>query len=95
MAELFRVLKPWGFAILQVPIRNHKKTFEDFSITDPKEREKLFWGKGHVRLYGNDYKKILESAGFRVKVDKYSYLLSKDFCKRHALIAEDIYLCSK
>ena len=41
MSELFRVLKPKGFAILQVPIsKNAKETFEDFSITSPEKREK-------------------------------------------------------
>ena len=41
MRELFRVLKPEGFAILQVPIsKKAKETFEDFSITSPEERER-------------------------------------------------------
>ena len=70
MSELFRVLKPKGFAILQVPIsKNAKETFEDFSITTPKGREKYFGQKDHVRIYGNeDYKKILESVGFKLDV---------------------------
>ena len=43
MHELLRVLRPEGFAILQVPIsKNAKETFEDFSITSPEEREKYF-----------------------------------------------------
>ena len=43
MRELFRVIKPEGFAILQVPIpKNVKETFEDFNITSPEERERYF-----------------------------------------------------
>ena len=36
MHELFKVLKPEGFAILQVPIsKNVKENFEDFTIIAP------------------------------------------------------------
>ena len=40
MSEIRRVLKPGGFAILQIPFFKpvQEKTFEDSSITDPKER---------------------------------------------------------
>ena len=57
MSELFRVLKPGGEAILQVPISKYnKETFEDFSIILSEEREKYFGQKDHVRIYGKDYK---------------------------------------
>ena len=76
MGELFRVLKPEGFAILQVPIsKKAKETFEDFSITSPEERERYFGQKDHVRIYGKDYKRRLESVGFRVEL----YDIKKDF----------------
>jgi len=43
MSEFFRVLRPEGFAILQVPIsKNAEETFEDFSITSLEERERYF-----------------------------------------------------
>ena len=43
MRELFKVLKPKGIAILQVPIfKKAKETFEDFSIATPEKREKYF-----------------------------------------------------
>ena len=52
MRELFRVLKPDGKAILQVPISKcNKETFEDFSIILPEEREKYFGLKKHMRIY--------------------------------------------
>lgn len=66
MKELYRVLKPNGKAILQVPVScNMEKTFEDFTITDPSEREKIFGQKNHCRIYGKDYGKRLETAGFK------------------------------
>ncbi len=68
MSELYRILRPGGWAILQVPIsRVLTETYEDSSITDPKEREKHFGQFDHVRIYGQDYPKRLEKAGFRVK----------------------------
>jgi len=55
MHELFRVLKPKGIAILQVPIsKTARETFEDFLITTPGEREKYFGQKDHFRIYGKD-----------------------------------------
>ena len=42
MAEYFRVMKPGGWGIFQVPMeRNNADTMEDPSITDPAERERL------------------------------------------------------
>ncbi len=69
MHELFRVLKPKGIAILQVPIsKTARETFEDFPIISPEEREKYFGQKDHVRIYGKDYKNRIESAGFKVEL---------------------------
>ena len=68
MKELFRVLKQNGKAILQVPIsKNSEKTFEDFSVKDPQERENIFGQFDHLRIYGQDYTKRLESVGFSVE----------------------------
>ncbi len=68
MQELYRVLKPGGFAILQVPIDYTRgETYQDPSITSPEDREKHFWQKDHLRLYGRDYPQKLEAAGFKVK----------------------------
>jgi SAM-dependent methyltransferase len=65
MGEIFRVLKPGGWALIQVPIAK-KPTFEDPSITDPGERERLFWQSDHVRLYGLDIQDRLMATGFEV-----------------------------
>ena len=68
MQELYRVLKPGGMAILQIPQDlNRAKTFADDSITDPKERAKVFGQYDHVRIYGRDYFDKLRSIGFKVK----------------------------
>jgi SAM-dependent methyltransferase len=67
MKELYRVLKNNGTAIIQVPYdKNRKETFEDDTITDPKERRRIFGQYDHVRVYGMDYFEKLRSIGFEV-----------------------------
>lgn len=96
MRELRRVLRPGGFAILQVPLKNElEKTYEDFTITDPLEREKAFEQVDHVRLYGRDYRDRLEAAGLIVQVDKFYETLEDEIKKKYGLKKEDIYFCSK
>jgi SAM-dependent methyltransferase len=67
MGEIFRILKPGGWAILQVPIAwNRDFTYEDPLITTPLEREKHFGQYDHVRFHGADYPDRLRSVGFSV-----------------------------
>lgn len=67
MRELYRVLKPGGWAILQVPLSlSLEKTYEDYSISTPYEREQAFGQYDHVRIYAKDYYERLEEAGFHV-----------------------------
>ena len=69
MQELYRVMKKGGWGIFQVPIDyKNKNTYEDSSITEPKDREVHFWQKDHVRLYGLDYPNKLEKVGFNITV---------------------------
>ena len=69
MAELHRVLKPGGWAVLQVPIALAlRETYEDFSIIAPLAREEAFGQDDHVRLYARDYRDRLARAGFGVDV---------------------------
>jgi len=91
MRELFRVLRPEGFAILQVPIsKKAKETFEDFSITSPEERERYFGQKDHVRIYGQDYKNRLESIGFKVELYDIKKDLSIQDIKKHGFKESEI-----
>ena len=68
MRELYRVLKPNGWGILQVPIsRTLAATYEDSSIVTPEERENQFGQSDHVRIYASDYLDRLKDAGFQVE----------------------------
>ncbi len=72
LKEIHRVLRNGGFAILLSPV-NFKRdtTFEDPSITDPKERTKIFGQYDHVRVYGNDYPERIQECGFRIEGENY------------------------
>lgn len=89
--ELYRVLKPGGFGIFQVPQDiNRIKTFEDDSITDPKERAEIFGQYDHVRIYGLDYFEKLRSAGFKVDEIDYTKKIAPELVERFALMKGEI-----
>jgi SAM-dependent methyltransferase len=92
MSEIRRVLKPEGFAILQVPFFNPvpEKTFEDPTITDPKAREKTFGQDDHVRKYGKDYSSRLERAGLKVVEDPFVNEKNDQERHRHGLVKGEI-----
>jgi len=96
MSEIYRVLKPGGFAILQVPQdADAEKTYEDPTITDPSEREKHFLQKDHVRLYGLDYAERLSSVGFKVTADTYLNNFPEETAKRFGLPMKEIFYFNK
>ncbi len=76
MAEIYRVLKPGGRAILQVPYSTKiVNTIEDLKINDPKNQSALFGQKDHVRIYSlGDYINRLKIPGFEVEVIPYNSL---------------------
>ena len=97
MKELFRVLAPGGTAILQVPYdKNRETTFQDDSITDPKERTKIFGQYDHVRVYGMDYFDKLSSVGFTVEAADYTASLSEEKINTYRLAkGELVPVCKK
>lgn len=97
MKELYRVLKPGGKAILQIPQDlSREKTFEDNSITDKPERAKIFGQYDHVRVYGRDYFDKLRSIGFKVDEVDYTTKLSKEEVEKYCLAkGEIIPVCYK
>jgi len=97
MKELYRVLNKNGTAILQVPInQKSSKTFEDSSIVNKKERIEKFGQYDHIRLYGLDYFKKLESFGFKVDPLKYSKEFTESEIIKYGLIKDEIIpVCKK
>ena len=91
MKELFRVMKKGGMGIFQVPQDlNRNVTFEDNSITNPKERAKIFGQYDHVRVYGKDYFDKLRSIGFEVKEVNYSQKLSTEISSKYRLMEGEL-----
>lgn len=91
MQELYRILKPDGMGIFQIPQDlTRAVTFEDDSITDKKERAKIFGQYDHVRVYGRDYFDKLRNIGFKVDEVDYTAKLSEEDIKRYCLAKGEI-----
>ena len=91
MQELYRILKPGGWAILQIPQDMERETtFEDDSITDKKERTKIFGQYDHVRIYGRDYFEKLRNIGFKVEEVDYSSTLTPKLIEKYRLAKGEI-----
>lgn len=91
MSELFRVLKPLGMGIFQVPQDLQRaETYENFSIINPKERALHFGQYDHVRVYGKDYFNKLRSVGFTVNEVDYTTELGSALVQKYALVKGEI-----
>jgi SAM-dependent methyltransferase len=97
MQELYRILKPGGMGIFQIPQDlSREVTFSDDSITDAKERAKIFGQYDHVRIYGRDYFNKLRSIGFKVEEVDYTNTISPELVEKYCLAkGEIIPVCFK
>ena len=97
MQELYRVLKPGGMAILQIPQDlSRVTTFADDTIKDQKERAKIFGQYDHVRIYGRDYFDKLRSIGFKVIEEEYTTKIAPELVEKYCLAkGEIIPVCFK
>lgn len=91
MQELYRVLKPNGWGIFQIPQDLRRETsFEDNSITDKADRAKIFGQYDHVRVYGLDYFDKLRSVGFKVEAVDYTAKLSTTAIETYRLASGEL-----
>lgn len=97
MQELFRVLKPGGMGIFQIPQDlSRASTFTDDTIVDQKERSKIFGQYDHVRVYGRDYFDKLRSIGFKVIEEDYTHKIAPELVEKYCLAkGEIIPVCFK
>ncbi|HCW09218.1 MAG TPA: SAM-dependent methyltransferase [Cytophagales bacterium] len=98
MSEIHRVLKPNGWAILQIPFFAPvpEKTFEDNSITDKRQREKIFGQSDHVRKYGLDYTQRIAQSGLTPSEEKFAESLTPEDAFHFGVVrAETLYVGTK
>jgi SAM-dependent methyltransferase len=97
MRELRRVLRPDGVLYSMHPVEaDRAETFEDLSITDPHERQRLFGQWDHVRVYSlDDFMERLREAGFDVQMETTDEQLSPETRAYHGVTRDDfVFTCT-
>jgi SAM-dependent methyltransferase len=65
LAEIHRLLKPGGVALIMLPvIEGWAKTYENAAVKTPAERMRHYGQSDHLRYYGADVRDRIRSAGF-------------------------------
>jgi hypothetical protein len=70
-------------------------TFEDPSVSDPGERERLFGQRDHVRIYGQDFEERLKETGLRVWNVRATQLANPDEVVLFGLKDDEIFVGTK
>jgi rubrerythrin len=94
MGELFRILRPGGWAFVMTPIRGDT-TYEDWSVRSEEGRLAHFGQCDHVRIYGRDLQQRLEGCGFEVSEHDGRLGLSDQQCRFMGLRSTFLYHCVK
>jgi SAM-dependent methyltransferase len=88
LGELFRVMRPGGLALLQVPW--DPCATETVEYDAPRESE-----EGHVRRYGRDVAERWASVGFETLFSRAAYDLDDELVRRHGLDRDILMLVRK
>ena len=75
--------------------RSRAVTFEDDTITDPKERTRLFGQYDHRRVYGRDYADRVREAGFEVGRIPFEGMLTDDERQLYKVGGDDLIVVRK
>ncbi len=95
MDEMFRVLRPGGWAYVPVPYQEGP-TDEDLSVTDPLERLARFRQEDHVRLYGFcDYLARLSESGFEPSVMPRAEIVTDEETEEMGLTDQVLFLITR
>lgn len=82
LAEMFRVLRPGGQAVLTVPmIEGWDRTHEDPTLTTEADLRSHYGDPTHLRFYGRDFRDRVRAAGFALS----EYVAVEPDCTAHAL----------
>ncbi len=84
ITELYRIIKPGGTAIIQIPYSEVlNKHFEETSFTKEDERKFFFGQEDHVRIFSKKhFLKDLQNAGFKLNIIKSTDIFRKDIAQR-------------
>jgi Methyltransferase domain len=94
ISELRRVLAKGGLALVLVPYRADRPTYEDPSISSPLDRMQAFGQHDHVRIYGTDLADRLRAGGFEVEDRTVADLFERATVERCELeAAEHLFFC--
>lgn len=88
IAEIHRVLRPGGTAVLQVPLDWDAARTREYPAPDPREC-------GHVRRYGRDFADKIAAPGFAVSHLSVSEVFDADTVRRYGLSREPIFFAVK
>lgn len=95
MGEIYRVLRPGGWSLINVPFDQRRPTYEDPTITTPGGRRTAFGEATHVRIYGTDLVDRLKSVGFQVEID-HGEGIEASTSERFGLTSdESVLLCTR
>lgn len=97
MQELYRVMRPGGWGIFQVPLKWDEHTFVDPRARTPQARKRAYGQHNHVRYYGGlDYGPMLQSVGFHVDPVPFAAAWDAEQIARFRVCPhERIYFCTK
>lgn len=98
ISEIYRVLKPGGWAILNSRYDERlPTTHEVASKLSPADRQKLMNQMDPLfRVYGRDFKQRIASAGFNVENMDYKQELGTEIVEKYSLCTSgEIYFCVK
>ncbi|MDE2150036.1 MAG: class I SAM-dependent methyltransferase [Gammaproteobacteria bacterium] len=90
LSEIYRTLKPGGYAILQTPFSPQlSSTLEIPALRSPEARLQLYGQEDHVRLYGTDIFARIEASGLSSCVRKHQDALPDLDPFRHGVNPEE------
>lgn len=97
LAEIYRVLKPGGLAVLQTPFSTIlERTFEDPGISTEQLRLTLYGQEDHVRLYGMDFFERIQTAGLRLRLCRHDDVATTSEARYYGMNPkEDLILVEK
>jgi hypothetical protein len=95
MKSVSGLLSDGGSLLVQIPIDlGREQTREDWSITSPEGRLAAFGQEDHVRLYGRDFVKRLETAGLSVVEVNPADVCNDELIALMSL-SDTIFVCTK